>query len=95
MILTVLFKIFLKDSSKPILHGGLVGIAFGMAVFAVLKMSGLPLFKNDELGHNAFNLFWQLLEQGIGGMVIGYIYKILNDHQTKKYGLLRFKKRIQ
>lgn len=93
VMLTVIYKRFLKHSKRPIFHGGLVGIAFGIIVFIALKLSGLPLFKNNELGHNAFNLFWQLLEQGIGGMVIGYIYKILNDHQTKKYGLLRFRRK--
>lgn len=94
-ILTVIFKIFLKKSTRPVVHGAMVGIAFGILVFTILKLSGLPLFKNNELGHNAFNLFWQLLEQGIGGMVIGYIYKILHNHQTKKYGLIRFKRRDQ
>ncbi len=95
VILTVIFKTFLKKSTQPVVHGAMVGIGFGIVVFTILKFSGLPLFKNNELGHNAFNLFWQLLEQGIGGMVIGYIYRILHNHQTKKYGLLRFRRRDQ
>jgi len=91
VVLTVIYKIFLKSSKSPVLHGALVGVVFGLLVFILLKLSGLPLFKGNE--HIAFNLFWQLLEQGVGGMVIGYIYKILHEHQTKKYGLLRIKRK--
>lgn len=93
VILAVIYKLFLKLSKHPISHGGLLGVSLGIFVFLILQLSGLPLFQSKELEHVAFNLFWQLLEQGIGGMVIGYIYKILNDHQTKKYGLLQIKRK--
>lgn len=73
-ILTLIFNY--ASPEKAILSKGFSGgAAFGFFIYLVAFTLGIS-FKSGAVKHVVVDFVWQMIEQGIGGLVIAYIYLI-------------------
>lgn len=76
-------KILDRDfKHKPIGKGITIGIVSGFAFFIILTIkhstSGISL----PFSHHMLNLAWQLFEQTVGGIVVGFCYIVFYDAEV-------------
>lgn len=57
---------------QPLRKGLLVGIAFGFSLYMITLVIGVSFTRTMTLGNIMFDCAWQMLEQGIGGVVVGF-----------------------
>ena len=61
---------FLKK--RPLHKGLLVGAAFGMALYMITLVIGVSFTRTMTLGNILFDCGWQMFEQGVGGVAVGF-----------------------
>ena len=61
------------DSLKkqPLRKGLLIGAAFGFALYMITLVIGVSFTRTMTLGNIMFDCGWQMIEQAIGGAVVG------------------------
>ena len=57
---------------RPVAKGVVVGLICGFAFFLVLTIKSIGSPVSIPFSHHLLNLAWQLLEQMIGGIVVGF-----------------------
>lgn len=55
------------------MKGGLMGTALGFFIYLIAFVFGLS-FKGTGTEHVVVDFIWQMIEQGIGGGVVGFVY---------------------
>lgn len=73
-LLTMAFNY--ADPKKNLASKGFVGgAAFGFFLYLVAFTLGVS-FKSGETKHIVVDFVWQMIEQGVGGMVVAYVFAI-------------------
>jgi hypothetical protein len=78
-------KIFEKTFyHKPLLRGIVKGTLCGIIFFLIATVVGVSFNTGSGLKNFALDFVWQVLEQGIGGFVVGFTYgpvenRLFND----------------
>lgn len=70
--LTFLYN-YLKFGIRVKMRGSLIGGAFGFFIYLVAFVLGIS-FKGEGAEHIIVDFLWQMVEQGIGGAVIGFVF---------------------
>jgi hypothetical protein len=52
-----------------------MGIAFGFFIYLIAFVLGIS-FKGTGAAHVVVDFIWQMIEQGVGGSVVGLIYML-------------------
>jgi len=55
------------------MKGSLMGMALGFFIYLIAFVLGVS-FKGSGTEHVVVDFLWQMLEQGVGGSVVGFIY---------------------
>ncbi len=72
---------FLADKKNPYLRGSLIGIAAGFIIFLIVFVLGASFSGQIHPIHATFDLAWQLIEQGIAGLTIAYIFNYIEQRE--------------
>jgi len=68
------FKIFDKHlKRKPVLRGLIAGACCGIAFFMIATVVGVSFSTGSKLENMILDITWQLIEQGMGGLVVGIV----------------------
>lgn len=78
-ILTGYFK-YSEPKKNFIPRGFFGGAAFGFFLYLVAFTLGVS-FKSSETKHIVVDFVWQMIEQGIGGMVVSYVFLVAYNIQ--------------
>ncbi|MEM9052803.1 MAG: hypothetical protein AAGC47_12190, partial [Bacteroidota bacterium] len=71
-VLTFVFN-YLSMGIGVKMKGGFMGIALGFFIYLIAFVFGIS-FKGSGTEHVIVDFIWQMIEQGIGGGVIGFVY---------------------
>lgn len=76
LVVTVLTYVLkrIKDSFK---YGIAVGAAIGVLLYAAAFVVGIGFTQQPKLHIVLFDLGWQVAEQSLGGLVCGWVYRIM------------------
>lgn len=55
------------------LKGSFMGMALGFFIYLIAFVLGVS-FKGNDSGHVVIDFIWQMIEQGIGGSIVGSVY---------------------
>jgi hypothetical protein len=55
------------------MKGGLMGMTLGFFIYLIAFIFGIS-FKGTGTAHVVVDFIWQMIEQGIGGGVVGFVY---------------------
>lgn len=72
LILTLGFK-YINPTKNLVFKGFLGGAAFGFFLYLVAFTLGVS-FKSGETKHIVVDFVWQMLEQGVGAVVVAYVF---------------------
>ncbi|GAB5538555.1 MAG: hypothetical protein Salg2KO_06580 [Salibacteraceae bacterium] len=64
-------------------YGILVGGIAGALIYAVAFLLGLSFYTVIDFKIIAFDFGWQCLEQGVGGLVCGWVYRFLYQRSKR------------
>jgi H+/Cl- antiporter ClcA len=64
---------------KPIVRGVIAGAACGVVLFIMATVIGVSFSKGLEVKNLLFDVSWQMMEQMIGGMVVGIVHLVVFD----------------
>lgn len=70
---------FDKTSSNSILRGFWVGFSCGILVSILATTVNISFNKSHDLKYLIFDLTWQGIEQGIGGLIVGFVYVLVYE----------------
>ena len=79
-VITMAFN-YINPSKSLVTKGFIGGAAFGFFLYLVAFTLGVS-FKSGETKHIVVDFVWQMLEQGIGGIVVAYVFNIAYKLQT-------------
>ncbi|HRG02343.1 MAG TPA: hypothetical protein PKZ75_14590 [Bacteroidia bacterium] len=65
-------KLLEKYISQPLLRGVVSGVFIGFILFALVTVLGISFTKNINLTYILADCAWQIVEQIIGGVIIGF-----------------------
>ena len=72
LIMTVAFNL-LDPKKHPLAKAALLGGAFGFFLYLVAFTLGIS-FKSGAVEHVVVDFIWQMVEQGIGAMVVAWVF---------------------
>lgn len=61
------------------LKGSLMGVTLGFFIYLIAFVFGVS-FQDGNSNHVVVDFIWQMMEQGIGGTVIGVVYMLAKRH---------------
>lgn len=64
----------IKDSFR---FGALIGAAIGIFIYAIAFLLGVSFNATVDFKMVAFDLGWQIMEQGAGGVICGWVYRLM------------------
>lgn len=64
---------------KPILKGVIKGAFCGVVFFVIATVVGVSLNTGSGLKNLVLDLTWQMIEQGVGGGVVGLMYVLVEN----------------
>ena len=64
---------------KPILRGALCGAACGLLFFLMATVIGVSFSTGANVKNLLFDVTWQILEQSIGGVMVGLVHIFVYD----------------
>jgi len=74
------FKILEKHfKRKPIIRGAISGAICGIAFFLIATVVGVSFSTGSKLENMLLDVTWQIIEQSIGGVVVGLTYIFVYD----------------
>jgi hypothetical protein len=65
-------KLDFKD--QKYLNGTIIGSVLGFFLYLIAFILGVSFSSLDQIDHLVFDILWQMLEQGLGGMLAGSLY---------------------
>lgn len=71
-----------KYRRKPILRGVLSGAACGFALFLMATVVGVSFSTGSNIENLLLDVCWQVIEQTIGGIVIGLVHIFVYDESV-------------
>lgn len=74
MGISVVFSHHRLDGLKkePFKKGLIVGASFGFALYMITLVIGVSFTRTMSLGNIMFDCGWQMFEQAVGGVVVGF-----------------------
>ena len=72
-VLTYLGK-RIKDSFR---YGVVAGAAVGVFIYAIAFVFGISFYAGFDLKVVLFDVAWQSFEQGVGGLICGWVYRTM------------------
>lgn len=73
LVLTALVS-FLEINKKPILKGFLIGMVLGFFIYLIAFVLGISFNSTPKFEYIALDVFWQIIEQAIGGLACGLVF---------------------
>lgn len=73
-LLTLIFN-YAEPRKSVLTKGFFGGAAFGFFIYLVAFTLGIS-FKSGAVEHIVVDFVWQMIEQGVGGMLIAYVYSL-------------------
>ena len=67
---------------KPVLRGLISGALCGVAFFLVATVVGVSFSTGSKLENMMLDITWQVIEQSIGGVVVGLVHIFVFDPQA-------------
>lgn len=64
----------IKDSFR---YGVVAGAAVGLFIYAIAFVFGISFYAGFDLKVVLFDATWQAVEQGLGGLICGWIYRTM------------------
>ncbi|MGZ4049815.1 MAG: hypothetical protein ACXVNN_10660 [Bacteroidia bacterium] len=64
---------------KPVLKGAIAGVAVGFAFFLISTVVGVSFSTGSKLENLLLDVCWQMIEQCIGGTVVGIVHFFVFD----------------
>jgi len=64
---------------KPVVRGLIAGVLIGIACFFVATVVGISFSTGSKLANMLLDVTWQIIEQGIGGVVAGVVHLFVFD----------------
>ncbi|MES1222956.1 MAG: hypothetical protein ABUT20_46115 [Bacteroidota bacterium] len=64
---------------QPLRKGLIVGAAFGFALYMITLVIGVSFTRTMTLGNIMFDCGWQMLEQAVGGVVVGFASVVVSS----------------
>jgi hypothetical protein len=64
---------------KPLLKGAVSGAILGFVLFALTAVLGVSFSTGSVVENLLLDLFWQVLEQTIGGLAVGIVHIFVYD----------------
>jgi hypothetical protein len=71
--------IFSRISRHPFLRGLAAGALCGVMLYLISLVIGLSFSKNVTLQFMLIDITWQMIEQGIGGFIVGLVHVFVWD----------------
>jgi hypothetical protein len=66
-----------KFEKKPLLRGVIGGAASGFVIYLIAFVIGIS-FGGRKLEYILMDVIWQIIEQGVGGLAVGYCHIIMH-----------------
>lgn len=70
-------NIFIPRVKSQYKYGLLAGAITGAFVYAVAFLFGIGFYTAIDLRVVAFDLSWQVIEQAVGGVICGWVYRLI------------------
>lgn len=67
---------------KPVVRGIVAGVLIGIACFFVATVVGISFSTGSKLPNMILDLTWQIIEQGVGGILAGVVHLFVFDPQV-------------
>ena len=71
----------LPDKKNPVWRGTLIGILVGFVIFLIVFVLGTSFASRVDSTHVTIDFLWQLIEQGVSGMVVGYVFYYIEQRE--------------
>ncbi len=68
-----------KFKRKPVVRGAIGGVLIGIACFLVATVVGISFSTGSRLQNMVLDITWQVIEQGIGGVLAGLVHLFVFD----------------
>ncbi|MDQ3192672.1 MAG: hypothetical protein M3Q58_13850 [Bacteroidota bacterium] len=69
------------DKKNPFLRGTLIGVAGGFIIFLIVFVLGSSITGQINPVHATLDLTWQLIEQGVGGFAVAFIFNYIEQRE--------------
>ena len=73
------FEIFSRFAKHPFLKGLIVGAICGVLLYIISIVVGVSYTKNLSREYMLIDICWQMIEQAIGGLVVGLVHVFVWD----------------
>jgi hypothetical protein len=83
-ILTFLTHFLHSLGKNKVKRGILIGMPMGLFIYLIAFVFGISFYSNPTLAHIAFDACWQVIEQGIGGLVVGAVLSLSEVTSSKR-----------
>lgn len=68
-----------RISKHPIVRGPIAGVMTGFLMFLVVLVVGITYSRHASLEYLLLDLVWQILEQTVGGVIVGLAYMFVYE----------------
>ena len=73
------FEIFARFSKHPFLRGMIVGAICGVLFYMISLVIGISFTKGITMNYMLIDITWQMIEQAIGGFIVGLVHVFVWD----------------
>ena len=73
-VMASVFSIMEVEQSH-VLKSMCLGLAIGFLVYSIVMLFGISYRTDIDFTYVAIDFTWQIFEQGVGGIVLGLVYK--------------------
>lgn len=82
--LTLLTHLLTQLGKNKIKRGIMIGMPLGMFIYLIAFVFGVSFYTNPSISHILFDLSWQVIEQGLGGVVAGAVLSVSEAVSSRK-----------
>ena len=75
-------KLFQHHFLNPVFRGLISGVLIGFILFAIVTVLGISFAKDINMTYLAVDCGWQVIEQLIGGFIIGFMKLVIFEPLT-------------
>ena len=72
-------EFFSRFAKHPFLKGLIAGSACGILLYIISLVIGISFSKSITMQYMMIDITWQMLEQGIGGFIVGFVHIFVWD----------------
>lgn len=69
----------MEVAQKKWLNGVVIGSVLGFFIYLIAFVLGVSFSTGAAMEHVVLDITWQMLEQSIGGMIVGYLYHVYKE----------------